>query len=207
MFREVPRIVRAAGRALAPSSRLSAASSVSAQSATGGFVVTAGDSGVRAPITAAQAQAFLPQRGIFTFPAPWDSWHPRHQRQRLQWRRLRRLRLLLLEQDQQPRGQRHDADRRRPQSKPRRQRPDAVHLQQDHRRAMPDRSSTPTAPSLLDCRAVVGLSKTRPSILYVEYRSAASAVRRPEQNIRNGVRRDQPSRRRQVSVADALERR
>ena len=74
MFQEVPRVVRAAGRALgAILIVFSAASSVSAQSATGGFVISAGDSAVRPPVTAAQAQAFLPQRGIFTFPAPYGT--------------------------------------------------------------------------------------------------------------------------------------
>jgi len=74
VFQEVPRVVRAAGRALgAILIVFSAASSVSAQSATGGFVISAGDSAVRPPVTAAQAQAFLPQRGIFTFPAPYGT--------------------------------------------------------------------------------------------------------------------------------------
>ena len=74
MFQEVPRVVRAAGRALGVMLIvLSAASSVDAQSATGGFVVSAGNSAVRTPITAAQAQAFLPQRGTFTFPAPYGT--------------------------------------------------------------------------------------------------------------------------------------
>src|SRR5687767_15451863 len=41
--------------------------------APGGFVVSASDSGVRAPITASETQYFLPQRGAFTFPAPYGT--------------------------------------------------------------------------------------------------------------------------------------
>jgi hypothetical protein len=74
VFQDVPTMVRAVARAAgAILIVLVVASSVSAQSATGGFTVSAGDSGVRAPVTAAQAQAFLPQRGIFTFPAPYGT--------------------------------------------------------------------------------------------------------------------------------------
>ena len=47
-------------------------SSLHAQ-APGGFVVSASDTGMRTPITGSQAQAFLPQRGVFTFPAPYGT--------------------------------------------------------------------------------------------------------------------------------------
>ena len=50
-----------------------AASPLRAQTAPGGFFVSAGDTGVRAPVTGGAAQAFLPQRGVFTFPAPYGT--------------------------------------------------------------------------------------------------------------------------------------
>jgi hypothetical protein len=49
-----------------------AAGSLHAQSAPGGFVVSASDAGVRAPVTGS-ATGFLPQRGRFTFPAPYGT--------------------------------------------------------------------------------------------------------------------------------------
>ena len=41
--------------------------------APGGFMASASDSGLRAPVGAGEAQAFLPQRGVFTFPAPYGT--------------------------------------------------------------------------------------------------------------------------------------
>ena len=72
MFLEVSRVVRSVCFAVAAMLIvLSAATPLRAQ--TGGFVVSASDSGVRAPVTGATAQAFLPQRGVFTFPAPYGT--------------------------------------------------------------------------------------------------------------------------------------
>ena len=50
-----------------------AANPLRAQTAPGGFLVSVGDTGVRTPVTGAAAQAFLPQRGVFTFPAPYNT--------------------------------------------------------------------------------------------------------------------------------------
>jgi hypothetical protein len=47
--------------------------SVSAQSGTGGFLVSATDNGLRARLSAAQIQTFLPARGRFTFPSPYNT--------------------------------------------------------------------------------------------------------------------------------------
>ena len=72
MFLGIPRVVPAALRAaVAMLIVVGSASPLRAQTAPGGFLTTAGDGGVRAPITAAAAQAFLPQRGVFSFPAPY----------------------------------------------------------------------------------------------------------------------------------------
>jgi hypothetical protein len=72
VFLGVPRFVPAALRAvLAILILVGAASPLRAQTAPGGFLTTAADTGVRAPVTGAAAQAFLPQRGVFSFPAPY----------------------------------------------------------------------------------------------------------------------------------------
>jgi hypothetical protein len=72
VFLEVSRVVRSVCFAVAAMLIvLGAATPLRAQ--TGGFVVSAGDSGVRAPVTGATAQSFLPQRGVFTFPAPYGT--------------------------------------------------------------------------------------------------------------------------------------
>ena len=68
MFLGIPRVVPAA---LAIVILAGTVSPLRAQTAPGGFLTTAGDTGVRAPITGAAAQAFLPQRGVFSFPAPY----------------------------------------------------------------------------------------------------------------------------------------
>ena len=74
MFLGFPRIVWAAVRvAIALSIVVGAASPLLAQTAPGGFIVSAGDGGVRAPVTGSAAQAFLPQRGVFSFPAPYNT--------------------------------------------------------------------------------------------------------------------------------------
>jgi hypothetical protein len=39
----------------------------------GGFVASATDSGLRAPVTNGQTETFLPKRGVFTFPAPYNT--------------------------------------------------------------------------------------------------------------------------------------
>ena len=73
MFQGLSRVLSVAGYALAGFAILAAsASPLSAQSATGGFVVSATDTGVRAPVTGG-ATGFLPQRGVFTFPAPYGT--------------------------------------------------------------------------------------------------------------------------------------
>jgi len=68
--RVVPAVVRAAVAILIV---VGAASPLRAQTAPGGFLVSAGDTGVRAPVTGAAAQSFLPQRGVFSFPAPYNT--------------------------------------------------------------------------------------------------------------------------------------
>ena len=76
--------------------------------APGGFLESATSTGVRLP-----GAATLPDRGTVhvSRALPHDR-RPPDQRQRLRRQRLRQLRrLLLLEQHQQPRRQRHDADR------------------------------------------------------------------------------------------------
>jgi hypothetical protein len=47
--------------------------SVSAQSGSGGFMASATDNGLRPRLSAAQIQAFLPARGRFTFPSPYNT--------------------------------------------------------------------------------------------------------------------------------------
>ena len=165
----------------------------------------------RAPVTRRRG-AGLPAaaRRVHVSCALRDPGRPHHQRQRLRRQRLRRLRLFLLEQDQQPRRQRHDADRRRPQSRPRRQRADAVHAttRTPAKRATPDRCSTPN--SSFSCATAEGwyFSATRPTALYLgDERSAHAALRRAGPGVRDGLRRDEPARRRQVPLADALEQR
>jgi hypothetical protein len=72
VFLGTPRFIPAALRAaLAMLIVVGAAGPLRAQTAPGGFLTTAGDTGVRAPISAAAAQGFLPQRGVFSFPAPY----------------------------------------------------------------------------------------------------------------------------------------
>ena len=72
MFLGIPRFVPAALRAaLAILLVIGASTPLRAQTAPGGFLASASDAGVRAPITAAAAQGFLPQRGVFSFPAPY----------------------------------------------------------------------------------------------------------------------------------------
>jgi hypothetical protein len=75
VFREIPTFVRVATRVLAIALAVVAfgGSEASAQSATGGFVASASDNGLRAPVTNGQTEAFLPQRGRFTFPAPYNT--------------------------------------------------------------------------------------------------------------------------------------
>src|SRR5262245_61199419 len=46
---------------------------VTAQSGTGGFLASATDTGLRPKLSAAQIQTFLPARGGFTFPAPYNT--------------------------------------------------------------------------------------------------------------------------------------
>jgi hypothetical protein len=72
VFLGIPRVVPAALRAaFAILIVIGAATPLRAQTAPGGFLASASDAGVRAPITAAAAQGFLPQRGVFSFPAPY----------------------------------------------------------------------------------------------------------------------------------------
>jgi hypothetical protein len=72
VFLAIPCFVPAALRAaLAILIVIGAATPLRAQTAPGGFLASASDTGVRAPITAAAAQGFLPQRGVFSFPAPY----------------------------------------------------------------------------------------------------------------------------------------
>jgi hypothetical protein len=74
VFLGVPRVFSAAGRlAVAWTLVLVAASPSPAQTAPGGFVASATDGGFRAPVSPGQAQSFLPQRGVFTFPAPYNT--------------------------------------------------------------------------------------------------------------------------------------
>jgi hypothetical protein len=73
VFLEVPRFARAAWRTVTAILFVIVAANPLRAQAPGGFVVSAGDSGVRAPVTAGEAQAFLPQRGVFTFPAPYGT--------------------------------------------------------------------------------------------------------------------------------------
>ena len=75
MFRGLSRRVSVTGFAIASMVLIAGvASPLHAQSAApGGFVVSASDTGVRAPVTASEAQYFLPQRGAFTFPAPYGT--------------------------------------------------------------------------------------------------------------------------------------
>src|SRR5262249_26251257 len=47
--------------------------SVSAQSGSGGFMASATDSGLRPRLSTGQIQAFMPARGPFTFPAPYNT--------------------------------------------------------------------------------------------------------------------------------------
>ena len=49
------------------------ASLASAQTAAGGFVDSATSAGLRSPLSSGQAQALLPSRGGFTFPAPYNT--------------------------------------------------------------------------------------------------------------------------------------
>jgi hypothetical protein len=75
VFLGIPRVVSLAVRAgIVFAAMLCAASPLRAQtSAPGGFMATASDNGLRAPVTNGQAQAFVPQRGVFTFPAPYGT--------------------------------------------------------------------------------------------------------------------------------------
>jgi hypothetical protein len=47
--------------------------SVRAQSGTGGFMASATDTGLRPRLSTAQIQTFMPSRGQFTFPAPYNT--------------------------------------------------------------------------------------------------------------------------------------
>src|SRR5882672_218036 len=47
--------------------------SVSAQSGSGGFMASATDNGLRPRLSAAEIQTFLPARGRFTFPSPYNT--------------------------------------------------------------------------------------------------------------------------------------
>ena len=74
MFLGIPRVVSVAVRAgIVLAVMLSAASPLAAQTAPGGFVASASDNGLRATVTSGQAQAFVPQRGVFRFPAPYGT--------------------------------------------------------------------------------------------------------------------------------------
>ena len=70
-----PRFISHAGRvASAALFVLWGVSPAAAQSAaTGGFIASSSDNGLRAPLTGGAAQAILPQRGVFTFPAPYGT--------------------------------------------------------------------------------------------------------------------------------------
>ena len=77
MFVETPRFVRVACQFVVMAVAIGAVgvSPVDAQSsgATGGFMASATDNGLRAPVTNGQTEAFMPQRGTFTFPAPYGT--------------------------------------------------------------------------------------------------------------------------------------
>ena len=59
--------------AMEPSPSLPFSSSAALARAPGGFVEIATDTAVRPVWTAPQIEAFLPQRGRFTFPAPYNT--------------------------------------------------------------------------------------------------------------------------------------
>ena len=73
MFQGLSRVLSVTGYAIAAMAVITAsASPLQAQNAPGGFVVSASDTAVRAPVTGS-ATGFLPQRGRFTFPAPYGT--------------------------------------------------------------------------------------------------------------------------------------
>ena len=72
MFVETPRCVRVACQfAVAVAIVVFGVRPVDAQ--TGGFMASATDNGLRAPLTNGQTETFMPQRGTFTFPAPYGT--------------------------------------------------------------------------------------------------------------------------------------
>jgi hypothetical protein len=73
VFQGLSHVLSLTGYAVAAIALLTAfATPLRAQTAPGGFVVSASDASVRAPITGS-ATGFLPQRGPFTFPAPYGT--------------------------------------------------------------------------------------------------------------------------------------
>jgi hypothetical protein len=73
VFREIPNFVRVATRVLVIALAIVAGGAGSASAQTGGFIASATDNGLRAPVTNGQTEAFLPARGRFTFPAPYNT--------------------------------------------------------------------------------------------------------------------------------------
>src|SRR5687768_425705 len=76
VFVETPRFVRVACQFAVMAAIVAfGVSPVDAQTsgATGGFMASATDNGLRAPVTNGQTETFMPQRGTFTFPAPYGT--------------------------------------------------------------------------------------------------------------------------------------
>jgi hypothetical protein len=77
VFPQTPNFVRVATRVLASALMILAfdatASFAQSSSATGGFLASSTDNGLRPTVTNGQTEAFLPQRGRFTFPAPYNT--------------------------------------------------------------------------------------------------------------------------------------